>query len=432
MKTIFIFLIFIVQIFPQTQNKIPWPSLANSPWPTLRGDMQATGRSEFVGPETLNIKWMGDYPLGIIEGPVIGYGNKLFFGTDALNNIGENYFYAVNPDSSLFWRYVTNNSWPNSVAPLITKDSTIIFFANTGELYALDYYGNLKWKKYVTNHYMQPSIDLEGNIYVTSTDTLKVLKQDGSELLTKYFEKIQTRISFSPNGQTLYFLSGSIYFNATDLQGNIKWRIKFNSAFSNQASPLVDNVGNIYLSGMDTLRRPHFFSVSDQGIIRWKYPVFLEQFSEPCIDNEGNIILAGKTFDTSYVLSDTNYIISLDYYGNLNWKYALGEDDEPNSGMVCDAKGNIFFGATWGTYFQALDKNGKLLWKLPLKGYEYDTSPSIGSDGTLYIGLHISTFFRDHKDNLIAIGKTPVNVEDENIKVDEFSLSQNYPNPFNP
>ncbi|HZW38974.1 MAG TPA: T9SS type A sorting domain-containing protein [Ignavibacteriaceae bacterium] len=431
MKTILIFLIFISQIFPQTQNKIPWPSLADSPWPTLRGDMQATGRSEFVGPETLNVKWMGDYPLGIFHGPVIGYGDKLFFGTIALNSIEENYIYAVNPDSSLFWRYITNSSWPNELAPLLTKDSSIIFLSNTGELYVLDFYGNLKWKKYINNQFTDLSIDLNGNLYFTSKDTLKILDSDGSYLLQKYIKKIYGSITFSPNGQTIYFMTGkpqsldTVYFNSANLQGIINWNLKFDDM--NYGKPSIDNIGNIFCFASDTLSKSYLYSINKEGEIRWQYRIAFDLFSATTIDPFGNVIACG--IDPN---SNNFVIISLTNEGSLNWQYEVGQNEEPNSGLVSDAKGNIFFGATWGTYFQALDKNGKLLWKLSLNGYEYDTSPAIGSDGTLYIGLHKSTFFREHKDNLIAIGKTSVNVEDENIKVDEFFLSQNYPNPFNP
>jgi outer membrane protein assembly factor BamB len=99
--------------------------------------------------------------------------------------------------------------------------------------------------------------------------------------------------------------------------------------------------------------------------------------------------------------------------------------------LVCDAEGNIYFGSSEGNYFYALNKTGELLWKVPLNGYEYYSSPAIGSDGTLYIGTSLSTFFQHHVDNLIAVNNKPNSVEEEEKKID-FRLEQNYPNPFNP
>ncbi len=50
-STIFVFLLFFNFTYAQQQQHIPWLSLADSPWPFMRGDMQATGRSKYIGPE---------------------------------------------------------------------------------------------------------------------------------------------------------------------------------------------------------------------------------------------------------------------------------------------------------------------------------------------------------------------------------------------
>jgi hypothetical protein len=81
-----------VILYSQQQVDIPWPSLADSPWPTTRGDAQATGRSKYIGPRNANYVVKKDMPLGICFGPVIGYDDILFtgsasFNTDALQPI---------------------------------------------------------------------------------------------------------------------------------------------------------------------------------------------------------------------------------------------------------------------------------------------------------------------------------------------------------
>src|SRR5690606_3407932 len=131
------------------------------------------------------------------------------------------------------------------------------------------------------------------------------------------------------------------------------------------------------------------------------------------------------------------YITSLDYNGKLNWRTSLGHywDDGAfiNSGLVCDAEGKIYCGSSLGTNtnFWCLDSNGTILWKLDLEGYEYDTSPAINSEGTLYIGTHLASLYQDHQRNLIAVNDNPVSVEDDKQEL-TFRLYQNYPNPFNP
>jgi len=68
-EKIYLFLLSVVLFVPcikaQQQQPIPWPSLADSPWPFIRGDMQATGRSKYIGPITNNVVWRKDTPLSI-------------------------------------------------------------------------------------------------------------------------------------------------------------------------------------------------------------------------------------------------------------------------------------------------------------------------------------------------------------------------------
>jgi len=431
-----------MKLCSQQQVKIDWPSLADSPWPVLRGNMQWTGRSEYVGPKTANVIWKADLPLGIYYGPVIGYNDILYFGTLAIDSDNRNQFYAYYPNGTEFWKYETNSWWPNELSPVAIKDGTVYMLSNILDIYALTYDGTLKWVVRVgESHGQQLSIDKAGNLYIPVKDTLKIFSPDGQILLEKRFKQISSDISFSIDGNTLYFKSGNhrdattgySYLNATDLQGNILWSRKFFQ--SNYAAPAVDNQGNIYIYGDDTLdfKKIYLFSFKPDGEVRWKYLIngYLEH-SAPTIDSEGNIIF--------YCMKGTislNYIVSLNYNGNVNWEYPLEhQEDDPffaavDHGLVCDAEGNIYFGSASGSYFYALNKAGELMWKLPLNGYEYYSSPAIGSDGTLYIGTSRSTFFQHHKENLIAVRDKTVSVEDKSVNYD-FILYQNYPNPFNP
>lgn len=445
LNKIFLIVIFIstVSVLSQTQIKIEWPYLADSPWPFLRGDMQGTGRSEYIGPKTsdANIKWIRDLPLGIPLGPTIGYNDILFFGTLAVDSDGHNQFYAYNPDGTEYWIFETDSWAPNENPALITKDSTVYMVSNAGKLYAFSQDGILKWGSFINRGIgsAQITMDKQGNIFSFNLDTLRVLNPQGETILLKHFEKIGSSIIFSPDGNTIYFKTGywpvisdTNYLNAADLQGNIKWRYRFSE--SNMAPVTVDNEGNIYVYGNDSLdiNKVYLYALTEQGAIKWKYPIRgYYNGNSVTIDREGNIIF--------YCSNDSllfNYIVSLNYYGELNWKYLIEPGLDPfysvvDHGLVCDAEGNIFFGLAGGNYFYALNKWGELLWKLTMFGYEYISSPAIGSDGTLYIGTSLSTFFQNHIKNLIAISDKPNSVE-EDAKPIGYNLEQNYPNPFNP
>ena len=77
--------------------------------------------------------------------------------------------------------------------------------------------------------------------------------------------------------------------------------------------------------------------------------------------------------------------------GTLKWKYPTG--DCVDSSPAIGSDGTIYVGSN-GLY--ALNPDGTLKWKYPTRGYVINSSPAIGSDGTIYVG--------SNDDCLYAIG----------------------------
>lgn len=424
----------------QQQQHISWPSLADSPWPFIRGDMQATGRSKYVGPSTNNVIWRKDMPLGIMQGPVIGYSNILYTGTDAIYSGGKNFFYAINNDGQTFWTFETESGFPNDIVPIISIDSTIYFSSRNRSIYSLNPNGELNWEiKNImwgwVHGYM--TIAKNGDLFVPSEDTLVIIDPTGIVKEKRTIEGLNGRsFVFTTTGDTIFYFTGGGditepgSLNAANLDGELIW--SYNFATHNLGAPLVDNSNKIYVFGTDSVFANNFFlyCIKSDGTLDWRYRVdYYRLWASPTIDKDGNIIFSARS-NTDM----KNIIISLDYYGNQNWLTQLpGEYEESlvDHGLVCDAEGKIYCGSTYAGYFYCLSNNGDILWSLDLGEYEYDSSPAIGSDGTLYIGTNLSSLSQNQEQNLIAVRDTVVFVKEEKNSIISLELEQNYPNPFN-
>ena len=444
MNTIYLVLVFIGILIPynkaQQQNHIPWPSLADSPWPVLRGDMQGTGRSRFIGPATNNVLWRKDMPLGVLYGPVIGYNDVLYMGERALSPDSVNYFYAVDKNGNDLWTFETETYLPNNSGPILLHDSTIYFFSRNQKMYALNPYGNLKWEQNIWANFIPfYPVTKNGDIYVVQVNGLLVVSPEGIIKDTLFIPDVSPAIVFSTGGDTIYFTTGGSSsgempgaINAADLNGNIYWT--YNFARSNWGVPLVDNQNKIYVFGKDSIPQGNYYlnCIKPNGTLDWHYGVHsFEGRSSPTIDEDGNIIIIARKIINS---EERNCIISLDYYGNENWITPFEGDWDNhyiNHELVCDAEGKIYCGSSTGGYFYCFDNDGELLWSFDLGDLEYDSNPAIGSDGTLYIGTHISSLFQNHTQNLIAIRDTVTSVVNDGTEVLSYILEQNYPNPFN-
>ncbi len=430
-----LFLSLTSQILPQQQTEIPWPTLADSPWPMMSHDPQGTGRSPYIGPKTPNVIWTLDMPYGIYSGPAIGEDGTLYFGSNTfLQGVDTtNYFYAASPSGNLKWIYLTDDIFSTNSGFLVGSDSTIYFGSQSGLIHAIDLQGNRRWV-YDTGFNVWSSImniDLQGNIYFPNAGGYLHSMNGNGELnwrinFNSGFDAASPVIA--PDGQTIYIGGRDSNFYALNLDGSVKWTFSCDAVWCN---PMVDNEGNIYFA--PRMEPNVVYSLTSDGEIRWEYflpdltgaPALYSGFT---MDTDGNIYFRIYDF-----VCECSGISSIDYYGNFRWTYLFDDPiDDVYVPLMCDADGTIYCGSTWGNYYYAIDKDGELLWKLPLDGCWDDNSGSIGADGTLYIGVHKHPRVIGQERTLIAVRDSGSVFVDEGPFLIEYSLSQNYPNPFNP
>ncbi|WP_394698775.1 PKD domain-containing protein [uncultured Methanoregula sp.] len=351
--------------------------LAVSPWPKIGHDPKNTGQSPYSGAQAAAIKW--NYTTGgaiQYSSPVLGPDGTIYIG-----NYGDSRVYALDPEGTIRWTYLTGGAIQSS--PAIGADGTI-YIGNEGDskLYALNPDGTLRWT-YTTGGGIvaSPAIGPDGTIYFGNTgpDTkLYALNPDGT-----------LRWSFSAGGliynTPAIGTDGTIYFGnyqdhyiyALNPDGTLRWRYYTGgSAFFVYGSPVIGSDGTLYIGLVNTGDQNKLLALNPDGTPRWTY-------------NTGNGRIYGSVAvgadGTICFGSDDSKFYALNPDGTLRWTYLSGGAFR-NPSPAIGADGTIYIGNAGDRNVYALDRDGTLKWTFPTGGIKSWGSPAIGPDGTLYIG----------------------------------------------
>jgi len=384
-------------IHPQVD--IPWPSLANSPWPMFHHDPQHTGRSSYIGAQKGKLEW--SFPAGgeIFSSPVIGNDGTIYFGCD----FSAQSIYALNPNGNEKWHFKARKSVMSS--PLIAANGKIYFGDNAHWFYCLNSEGTLAWK-YDTKGifcYSSPTISRDGSLifvqvarnFMGGKNGVFAFAPNGTlRWVFRPPDSGQELDSFSPalspDSQTLYCPGvGILYAVGTD--GKLKW--DYPTGISGGAglvsTPAVDSQGNIYFRVGELC-----YSITPFGELRWQTSVLGgTYFSSPTIGRDGTIyVVGGESTNT-----ESNHLYALDYAGNIKWVFSIHNSSE--STPVIDGEGTIYLGLLsqhgWGSFgdvnFVAINPDGSEKYRVELEGNpgmfpDIDTVPVIGTNRRIYLG----------------------------------------------
>lgn len=369
------------------QMDIPWPSLANSPWPITHGDAQCTGRSKFKGPREGKFVWAFSEEDFIFEesGIVIGEDSAIYFTAEIRRPQMRHYLYALNPDGSLRWKQKLNDTDAYSPTPIIGNGDFIYVIRQDGRYYAFDHDGNLKWKldTPTSNYIISAGLGLNEVFYYANTRGIwYALNIDGTlqwsnSKISESYIPYTSSIAMSPNGSTVYAAAPDSTINAIDAAtGNILWQLKvgYNLLYS---SPLVDSDGNVYFILKEEGKGFLINSISPDGEIRWKSEKGVGYMASMCMDKDGNI----------YAYSGDLHLISFDYNGKFRWQSPLISGDilQWPTSIIVDAEGVAFIVMPW-RYVMAFDQQGNQLFvcELPDRS-DWLIMGSISEDGHLYV-----------------------------------------------
>ncbi len=372
---------------PYQQEHIPWPSLADSPWPMFHHDPQGTGRSQYVGPKNGVIQNTFNDSIYIDGSFAIDENNSLYLVT---NKYGTNYLYKFSESGLIEWicQYMGGLYVENFTTPLLGVNGLIYASSNSHWIYVINDDGTVSWSKDIGEIISSNIVlDADGNLYLVTETSWKMvsLSPDGSFrwelILPGGITAGDQPAVFSPDGSVLYITGmDSIYAISTN-NGDILWSYWQRYAIF----PLVDNNGNIYYSND---KDSSVTCLLPSGNLRWRTKAsevqaiyFSSIFNSPTMDTNGNLYFCAKLKDARWG------IVSLDNEGALRWIWY----GDVGSDLISDSNSNIYFSGQDETYMYCykLSYNGELIWvaQIEHRGGIPCNSPSIGSNGCAYFPL---------------------------------------------
>jgi len=358
---------------PGYQEDIPWPSLADSPWPMYRHDPQSTGRSSYPGPSKGEIIATMDSII-IQSGVSIGYNSISLFNSYKWGIFGVNKTGSVVLNKNL-------SSQEIFTTPVISRDSLIILGLVTGKKFlALQFSGNIKWSIDLNSECWNIgiNIDKEGNLYfIDNNSQLYSVNKTGNinwTLSNKAFNNgPNTVLTFSPDGNILYIPGKNPALFAMDVNSRkIKWSFGLSKL---NAAPIVDSQGDVYLltyTDSENINSPAFYSLNPAGKIRWQFNFagklarYSDNYIDPTIDQNGNLYLGTE-----------DSLFSFDYFGNLRWKKNLSTIGS----IINDANNYIYINS--GGKIICLNSEGNIMWEIPTDGVE-QASPAINESKQMF------------------------------------------------
>ena len=380
--------------------------LADTAWPKFQGNLQNTGQSQYLGPQTSRVIWnfSAEHYIGCYGGPTIGSNGTIYVGSRDCK------LYALNQDGTLKWSYDTGGKIYSS--PTITSDGTIYIGNYNGKFYALNSNGTQKWNYTAGDAiYSSPAIGSDGTIYFGSYDSkFYALNPNGTQ---KWNYTTNYNIRGSPaigSDGTIYVGSQDHTIYAFNPNGTLKWSYYVNGMLDN--APAVDSNGIIYIGCEDS----KLYAFYPNGTLKWSYETGYMIRCDPAIASDGTI----------YIGSEDNNLYALNSDGALKWKYTLSDDIYGGSPAI-GADGTVYIGSE-DNYIYALSSDGTLKWCYST-GNDITGAAAIGEDNTLYIGSRDYKLyaFQDEAITPVANFTASPTSGDSPLTASFTDLSENYP-----
>ena len=348
----------------------------DSPWPTFRRDQRNTGSSPVIATYHNDKPWIFQTGKGIFNTPVIDNKGIIYIGS------ADHFFYAINPDGTLNWKYETGEIIDSAAAigrfdpqkgivpiTFISGDGFMYHFrTGDGFMNASD---RLIWKYEAE---LRPGISFnrwfEGNVAIGQDGTLYAgntnfnyyaIHPDGTlKWVYGTTSNNWSQAAFGDDG-AIYWGSVDTYIRSVSPSGSELWKNRTLGFVA--ASAAIGSDGTVYMGSFDS----NFYAFSPQsGQVMWTYPTNDHIYSSAAIEEDAN----GQTKAIYFASADGN-VYALRPDGSLIWRYDTGDAvrSSPALGRSSDDKEILYIGSGNGYLYAINPLDGSLRWR-------YNTTPS--------------------------------------------------------
>ena len=333
------------------------------------------------------------------EGHISYNASQVVFGS------WDNYVYCVDDDGNLLWKFLTDNAIEYAT-PCLDHSTTVFVTSLDHYLYVLEEDGTLRFKILLDDapHY-SPAVDVAtGDIYASSTSSLRKLRYDGTLLWQYAQSNLSTHISLTPsqiyigayNNKLIaiskddgslayefvtegYIINSSPAVKGDDVfigdwdfylyciqNGSFKWRFEANGRI--YASPSLSDTEIFFGDALG-----FFFSLAYDGTENWHIDlpdIIFATASISSLSSSEPYLYVGCEDKRLYCIQN----------GEIIFSYEVG--DIIDSSPATDKSQNVFFGSHDHYLYCILQENGSLRWKF-LAGSTIASSPSLFASSLL-------------------------------------------------
>ena len=300
--------------------------------------------------------------------------------TNAPSNLNPAGVVAAVRESFSIPPFFTNLASAIYSSPACDLDGTVYVGSSNG-LYAIGHDGTVKWAFHTNDAFnSSPAIGPGGVIYAGCNDSnLYAVATSGAML---WRTNLGTQVFSSPaiaSDGTIFIGSGNGQFFAVGSNGAVKWTYSTGGAIN--SSPAVALDGTVYVGTMAS-KLYAFNPTNGLAVSGWPVSTLGALYSSPAIASDGTVYVGG--------LDGRIYGFTAGGAARSGWPFATA--GAVYSSPVVSSNGTVYIGSSDGNLY-AISATGAKNWSYST-GSNIWSSPALGRDGSLFVGSYDGHFYQ--------------------------------------